>query len=163
VVYRYYRRLIFSCSTGCVGCAPFQAPTQIRRTPLSALKSAAVGSTLAHAMAFDLGPLGHQSITSASLLLIGGITVLTVLFQITRVLLSIFILPGTPVRPPTHPVLLSMLIAVQDPIFWTKRLVGCCHRCQRWHWQAVRDTVSARRLQCCPRVPNRLQALCFGN
>ena len=53
-------------------------------------------------MTFDVGPFGHHSTASAILLVVGAVTVLNVLFQITRVVLSTFILPGTSVRLLTH-------------------------------------------------------------
>lgn len=45
-------------------------------------------------MTYDLGPLGQQTALSATLLLAGFVSVVSVLFTVTKVLLSIYVLPG---------------------------------------------------------------------
>jgi hypothetical protein len=50
-------------------------------------------------MALDLGPLGQQSAASAALLGVGALTLASVAFNIIRVVLSTFVLPGTSVSP----------------------------------------------------------------
>lgn len=82
-------------------------------------------------MTFDLGPFGHHSTTSAILLVIGAITVLNILFQITRVVLSIFILPGTPVRVSFANVLLLVLTAI----------LSCDHSVQKVHGRLLQVPV----------------------
>lgn len=48
-------------------------------------------------MSYDLGLLGQQSTASAALILIGLLSVASVLYTVGRVLLSVFVLPGKPV------------------------------------------------------------------
>lgn len=45
-------------------------------------------------MSYDLGPLGQQSAASAFVLIVGVLTLASVAFTLTRVLLSTFVLPG---------------------------------------------------------------------
>lgn len=49
-------------------------------------------------MTYNLGPLGQQTAFSAAILFIGLLSVGSVLYTVTKVLLSIFILPGKSVR-----------------------------------------------------------------
>lgn len=48
-------------------------------------------------MTIDLGPLGQQSTLSAVLLGLGVLSLASVFYNVGRVLLSIFVLPGKPV------------------------------------------------------------------
>lgn len=48
-------------------------------------------------MGYDLGLLGQQSTISAALILIGLLSVASALYTVGRVILSVFVLPGTPV------------------------------------------------------------------
>lgn len=49
-------------------------------------------------MGYNLGPLGQQSTVSAVLVLVGLLSVASALYTVGRVLLSVFVLPGQPVR-----------------------------------------------------------------
>lgn len=48
-------------------------------------------------MAYDLGLLGQQDAISATLIVIGLLSVASVLYTVGRVILSVFVLPGKPV------------------------------------------------------------------
>lgn len=50
-------------------------------------------------MTIDLGPLGQQTAFSTVLLAVGVLSLASVVYNVGRVLLSIFVLPGKPVSP----------------------------------------------------------------
>lgn len=61
-------------------------------------------------MAYNLGPLGDQNALSIAILTIGILSSISILYTVTRVLLSTFVLPGKPVSN----ILVCLFVCVYD-------------------------------------------------
>jgi hypothetical protein len=89
---------------------------------------------------------------------IGIVTFLALLYRVTRVLLSLFILPGRSVCPSLHMPYqgLSRLTPSTASELRPSRLLGPHNWRQRWHWQRIRRPACKSRLQPHPCIANSL-------
>jgi hypothetical protein len=128
-------------------------PTMAKATDYSCSQSGFLGLCF-HSDDLSSTQVGLVLLTA----IIGIVTFLSLFYRVTRVLLSLFILPGRSVCPSLPhayqgPPRLTLSTA---PELWPSRLLGPHNRCQRWHWQRIRRSACKSRLQPHPCITNSL-------
>ena len=97
--------------------------------------------------------------------LIGFLFLGSKLISFLRLIFSLFVFPGIPVRscslqPYCSSVMVSQYLADWYPTasyLWAPFQLGRRNRCFGWHWKRIRRTALSARLQHTPHLPHRIQ------
>ena len=99
-----------------------------------------------------------QTLPPLFVVVVGIITLLSLFYRFTRVLLSLFVVPGKSVQSILDPIRpASKLTRITVIILRPSRLLGHHNRCQRWHRQRIRPCPRQSRLQPPPRLSHAVQ------